>query len=394
MKPDDFSKEAPGQVIRVGQGDLAYWAYAPAPLPPRLQLDAQLWRVLSSADRAIGELGGLGYNVSNPHLLMPSFMRLEAVLSSRIEGTQTDMVDLYAYEAGQLVLPGLKPQPSTEDTREVLNYVRALEYGIERMNTLPLSLRLIRELHERLMRGVRGDRAMPGEFRRSQNWIGRPGSTLTNATYVPPPVSEMLEALGQFEKYLYEDDDLPPLVRLALIHYQFEAIHPFIDGNGRIGRLLISLLLVHWKLLPFPLLYLSAYFERRRQDYYDLLLAISQQGSWREWVMFFLQGVAEQAQDANAKARELQSLQKLWYGLIGGHSSAGLLLRTIDLFFKQPIVSASEIQQQFGVTHRTANKIIRELQELSILHEITGRQRNRIYQAEGIVRVLEQPSIH
>jgi Fic family protein len=222
----------------------------------------------------------------NPHLLIGPFMRREAVLSSRIEGTQADIVDLYAYEVGQLPLPGMELPPSEGDVREVLNYVHALEYGLERLNTLPVSLRLIRELHDRLLTGVRGEHATPGEFRRRQNWIGRPGCTLNEATFVPPPVPQMRNALDAFEKYLNSGDLHPPLVRLALAHYQFEAIHPFVDGNGRIGRLLISLLLVQWDLMPLPLLYLSAFFHRHRQDYYERLMAVSERDAWRDWILF------------------------------------------------------------------------------------------------------------
>ena len=251
----------------------------PHPLPPELPFDAGLVNTLSDADRALGELAGLGRTLPNPQLLIAPFIRREAVLSSRIEGTQTDLTDLYAYEAGQLPLfAGLKMVPPESDVKEVTNYVRAMEYGLERLQTLPVSLRLIRELHGILMEGVRGDRATPGEFRRSQNWIGRPGCTLNEAEFVPPPVPEMHEALDAFEKYLHAGNTYPPLVRLAFIHYQFETIHPFLDGNGRIGRLLVTLLLVTWNLLPLPLLYLSAFFEQHRQAYYDLLRVVSEKG--------------------------------------------------------------------------------------------------------------------
>jgi Fic family protein len=248
-------------------------------LPSHIEFDRALVSALSDADRALGELAGLGRTLPNPNLLIRPFIRREAVLSSRIEGTQADAADLYAYEAKQLALPLSSSAASDTDVREVFNYVRALEYGLERLSTLPVSLRLIREVHDVLMKGVRGEFATPGEFRRTQNWIVWPGCTLKDATYVPP-VAEMREALGDLEKYLYADDPLPPLIRLALIHYQFEAIQPFIDGNGRIGRLLISLLLINWNLQPVPLLYLSAYFERQRDAYYDHLLAVSERGNW------------------------------------------------------------------------------------------------------------------
>jgi len=253
VNPDRFKDNPSGRVIKIGQGDAAYWAFEPNPLPPSLGFDAKLVMVLSETDRALGELAGLGRALPNPHLLINPFIRREAVLSSRIEGTQADLADLYAFEARQLALPGLKSAPSEADVREVLNYVRALEDGLERVKSLPVSLRLLRELHARLMEGVRGEKATPGEFRHSQNWIGRPNCTLSDADFVPPPVEAMNAALNVFEKYLHLQDETPPLVRLAFIHYQFEAIHPFLDGNGRIGRLLLTLLLVHWNLLPLPL---------------------------------------------------------------------------------------------------------------------------------------------
>ena len=239
-------------------------------------------RALSDADRAIGRLAGEGGRLRQPAPADPTFVRREAVLSSRIEGTQATLGELLAAEAGVAV------NRSPEDLREVANYVTALEYGVARLKKLPLSLRLVRELHERLMRGVRGDMAYPGEFRRTQNWIGAPGSTLANAIYVPPPVDEMKAALGAWETFLH-DRSLPPLVQVALIHSQFEAIHPFVDGNGRVGRLMITLFLVEREILPTPLLYLSAFFEASRRDYYDGLLGVTQRGDWPRWIEYFLQ---------------------------------------------------------------------------------------------------------
>ncbi len=389
MDIDRFRNSSAGQIIRVGQGETAYWAFVPHPLPPALPLDAELVRTLSDADRALGELAGLGRAMPNPHLLIGPFLRREAVLSSCIEGTQADITDLYAYEAGQLAFPGLKPPPSEADVREVLNYVRALEYGLERVKTLPVSVRLVRELHERLMEGVRGEQATPGEFRHSQNWIGRPGCTLNDADYVPPPVREMHEALDAFEKYLYSENDHPPLVRLAFIHYQFEAIHPFLDGNGRIGRLLLSLLLVNWKLLPLPLLYLSAYFEGHRQDYYDLLLAVSERAAWHEWLAFFLRGVAEQAWDAVVRAKQLQDLQLEWRRrLQATPRTSALLLQLVDELFQAPVITVPEVQRLLGVTHRSANQMVTRLVRESILHPVPGRARNRQFRAQEILKTL------
>jgi Fic family protein len=323
----------------------------------------------------------VGRTMPNPHLLIGPFMRREAVLSSRIEGTQADIADLYAYEAGQQA-------PPESDVREVHNYVRALEYGLERVQTPPVSLRLLRELHARLMEGVRSEQAAPGEFRRSQNWIGRPGCSLNEADFVPPPVAEMHAALDAFEKYLHAQDDYPPLVRLAFVHYQFEAIHPFVDGNGRIGRLLLTLLLVNWGLLPLPLLYLSAYFERHRSAYYDLLRAASERGEWREWAVFFLRGVADQARDAVVRIRRLQDLQLAWRESLQKARMTGLVLGIADWLFENPIISANQVAERFGVTHQAAMQALRRLEEHQIVRETTGKRRNRAFVAADILGSL------
>jgi cell filamentation protein, protein adenylyltransferase len=391
MNPEQFSNSSSGRLLRIGQGEVAYYAFVPNPLPPELFLDAELVRTLSEADRALGELAGLGRTISNPTLLIRPFIHREAVLSSRIEGTQADLTDLYAYEAGQLALSGMKPPPPESDVREVLNYVYALEYGLQRLETLPVSLRLIRELHERLMTGVRGDRATLGEFRRSQNWIGRPNCTLNEAEFIPPPAPEMQEALYALESYLHRDCLYPPLVRIGLIHYQFEAIHPFLDGNGRIGRLLISLLLVSWNLLPLPLLHLSAFFERQRQDYYDLLLAVGKRGAWREWLVFFLRGVREQARDAIVRAKRLQDLQREWrQQLQATPRTSALLLQLVDELFQVPAITVPQVQKILNVTHRAANQMVTRLVRESILHPVPGQARNRQFLAQPILDVLSE----
>jgi len=389
MNPDKFRNSPSGHIIQVGQGETAYWAFVPNPLPPPLKFDSALIRALSDADRALGELAGLGRALPNPHLLINPFIRREAVLSSRIEGTQADLADLYAFEAGQLALPGLKAAPAEADVREVFNYVRALEYGLERLRTLPVSLRLIREVHARLMEGVRGEHATPGEFRRTQNWIGAPGCTLNDATYVPPPVDEMHTALDAFEKYLHSEDDQPPLVRLALIHYQFEAIHPFIDGNGRIGRLLLFLLLVHWDLLPLPLLYLSAFFEKHRQAYYELLLAVSTRGAWREWIEFFLRGVAEQARDAVVRAKRLQDLQTEWHWRLAHARNSALLFRLADKLFESPLVTIPLAKDYLNVTYLSAQRIVDKLVQANILQPLDPEKKyGRMFIAREIFQVV------
>lgn len=366
-----FQNSSSGRVLQFGQDETAYHAFVPNPLPPAVPLDAELFRTLSEADRALGELAGLGRTMPNPQLLIGPFIRREAVLSSRIEGTQANLKDLYAFEVTQLNVSDSNASRPISDVQEVSNYVRAMEYGLERIKTLPISLRLIRELHERLMKGVRGDTATPGEFRRSQNWIGRPGSTLNDAQFVPPPVQEMQQALDAFEKFLHVENEYPPLVRLALIHYQFETIHPLLDGNGRIGRLLISLLLVHWNLLPQPLLYLSAYFERRRQEYYDLLLKVSEQGSWREWVIYFLRGIAEQSHDAITRAKKLQDLQIEWKKRLKQYR-ASATLRLVDFLFESLIITIPQAKQFLGVTYVSAQRNVEKLVDAGILQQLNA----------------------
>ena len=384
MQPSDFTEKAPGRPIRTAQD---YWAFVPQPLPPALEIDWDLANTLSEADRSLSELSGVARTLPNPHLLIAPFVRREAVLSSRIEGTQAGFSDLLFFEAA----PSAKPP--IEDVKEVANYVSALEHGLARLKDLPVSLRLIRETHERLMHGVRGDSMTPGEFRRSQNWIGPPGCTLADAAFVPPPVAEMTQALSDFEKYLHEPPVLPPLVRLALIHYQFEAIHPFLDGNGRIGRLLITLLLCVEGLLPQPLLYLSAFFEHHRQEYYRLLMAVSQSGSWTPWIAYFLRGIAEQSSDAVKRANLLLSLRQRYREKMQSARSSALLLQMVDDLFSTPALDVSGASKRLNVTPRAAQLNVDKLIKSGILKEATGRRRNRIFVAAEIIDIIEAPEI-
>ena len=297
-------------------------------MPPSIFWDTNIAVSLSAADRSIGRLAGEARHLPNPGLLVAPFIRKEAVLSSRIEGTQTTLAELLAAEAGAPV------ERSLLDLREVGNYVTALEYGLRRLDSLPLSLRFVRELHERLMRGVRGDIAAPGEFRRVQNWISGPSSILADANYVPPPPSELMDCLAAWERFLH-DESLPPLIHAALVYAQFEAIHPFLEGNGRIGRLLITLLLAQRGVLPQPLLYLSAYFERTRQDYYSHLLHIIERGEWEEWLVYFLNGVAAQAGETIEKMLRIDELLSGWkLDLVRERSRVPE--RALDLFSENP----------------------------------------------------------
>jgi Fic family protein len=387
MNYREFENSPAGKVIQVGQGNVAYWAFVPNPLPPNLAPEWELASLLSEADRAVSELAGLGRNLPNPDLFVSPFLRREAVLSSRIEGTQSDLTDLYLYEAGQVPLPGFESiMPPEADLHEVRNYVLALEYGLARLKTLPVSQRLLCEIHERLLAGVRGEYATPGCFRTRQNWIG--GRTINDAVYVPPPVDEMRNALDAFEKYLYVDGPHPPLVRLAFLHYQFEALHPFVDGNGRIGRLLLALLLVNWQLLPQPLLYLSAYFERNRPDYYAHLLEVSQHGAWRDWVVFFLRGVKEQANDTIWRIKRLQDLQTLWRGKLDNVRANATTLRLLEWLFAAPVLSIPQAQKLLDVTYHTARRSVEKLAELDILHQFGESDYDRRFIAKEILKTL------
>jgi len=378
MEAARFKDKSAGSVIRTLEG---YLAFVPTPLPPTIDWDGDLVLALSRADAALSELSGLGSQLPNPHLLISPYLRQEAVLSSRIEGTQASLSDLLIDE--------LKEEPSSQgDVREVRNYVDALEFGIARLSEMPLSLRLVREIHQVLLEGVRGEYATPGEFRRSQNWIGRPGSTLETAGYVPPPPAEMHEALKHWERFLHDRESLPDLVQCALMHEQFEAIHPFLDGNGRVGRLLITLFLCERKRLSEPLLYLSAYFESNRAHYYDALQAVRTEGDWHGWLLYFLTGVDQAARWAATQAHDLVSIREQFRAELGA-SARDLTL--LDELFRQPYVTVASASRILGVSNPTAAKAIGRLEGAGLLREITGRGWGRVFEAEPILEVLERP---
>jgi Fic family protein len=323
----------------------------------------------------------------NPYLLIQPFLRREAVLSSRIEGTQASLSDLALFEAA--AVPSRSGVPP--DVVEVSNYVRALQWSLSADRRLPISLRLVRNLHEILMSGVRGEDQRPGEFRTIQNYIARPGTPMREASYVPPPPGTvLLDALQEFETFLHETSSLPPLVHLALSHYQFEAIHPFRDGNGRVGRLLVALLLVERKLISQPLLYLSAFFEAHRDEYYAGLSSVSRTGDWDNWIRFFLRAVAEQADDAIDRARSLVNLRDSYNRKLQAARTSALPLKLVDRLFESPIVTVAGAQRYLDVTHRAARLIIEKLVAHGILVAYEGEApRNRPYFAEGILGLLQ-----
>lgn len=384
MDPSEFSKSASGRPI---QTDSGYWAFIPAPLPPEVQWSSKLVTLLSEAERALAQLAEVGQSFSPTKISVKPFVRQEAVISSRIEGTRTSLRELYTFEAGQLSF-----LEADTDAQEVQNYVQALEYGLERLGTLPVSLRIIRELHEKLMRGVRGDVWTPGEFRRSQNWIGSPGSTIETARYVPPPVDEMHTCLHELENFIHAPSDLPLLIRLGMIHVQFEAIHPFLDGNGRVGRLLVSLLLCAWDLLPQPFLHLSVFMEAHRSEYYQHLLAVSQKGDWEAWLSFFLRGIREQSFEAKIRVKTLVGLRENYRHQLEKERTSERLMQAVDFIMGQPVLSVRQLEAGMKLSnYLSAQRLVAKLEKHGILKEVTGQARNRIYQAGEVLRAILEP---
>ena len=381
MNPEAFKNSTAGKCIRT-MGRSSYRAYVPNPLPPKIKVDWELASLLSKADITLGKLSGAGQRLPNPHLLISPFIRREAVMSSRIENTQSGLEDLFLFEADET------EPPPVSDVKEIINYVRAMEYGIKRLEELPVSSRLICEIHEILMEGVRGEGATPGLIRRTQNWIGSPGCNLTDATYVPPPVPEMKQCFSDLEKYIHSDPQEPALIQCALVHYQFEAIHPFLDGNGRVGRLLITFMLLERQLLSQPLLYLSDFFERHRDEYYELLLTVSQKGDWKAWLTFFLNGVREQSEDALLTIQKLLDLQSEYRKLATGRKIPNIVSRLIDYLFANPIISISALSKTWEITYSTVQRGVNHLIEKGILKEITGRERNRLFVAGEIYNII------
>ncbi len=370
-----------GRYIKQPQG---YRAFIPNPLPPKspeLAFDRETLVLLSEADRALARLDGVGSILPNPDLFVGTYVRHEAVLSSQIEGTQSTLEDILEYEIdnGGSTLP--------RDVEEVVNYVHALNSGLRRLNDLPLSLRLIREIHATLMQGVRGASHDPGEFRRTQNWIGPPNCTLMNAAFIPPPVPEMHEALDRFEKFLHERTLFPPLVHCALAHAQFETIHPFLDGNGRVGRLLITFLLCERQILKLPLLYLSVYLKAHRSEYYDRLTAIRDRGDWEGWLKFFLRGVEEVSRAATATARAILQMREQYRSVLAPNANA---VRVFDYAFQQPILNVRLASENLGCSYMTAANAIEILVRENILRETTGGKRNRSFRFDALLNLFRQ----
>lgn len=372
-----------GRYIRQPSG---YSAFVPNELPPNPPVElGSLTQVLSDANLAIGRLDGVGRTLPNPDLFVAMYVRREAVLSSQIEGTQSTLDDVLAYEldASAVRLPS--------DVSEVVNHVAAMNYGLQRLAALPLSLRLIREIHGVLMQGVRGDLRDPGEFRRSQNWIGPRGGSLADAAFVPPPTTELDRLLGNFESFAREPGEWPALAHAGLAHAQFETIHPFLDGNGRVGRLLITFLLVHEGVLHRPLLYLSYFLKRHRSEYYDRLMAVRHDGNWEGWLDFFLRGVAETAEEAMTTAGAIVHLRERDRAAVqdlGAHA-----IQLLDRLYERPVINVAAAKDSLHVSWPTANKLVQQFAARGILQEMTGLRRNRVFRYEPYLQMFAEPAL-
>jgi Fic family protein len=385
----DLKKFRAGRYIRQPTG---YRAFLPTPLPPEppVRIDGDLQVLLSQADRALGRLDGSILTLPNPDLFVFMYVRKEAVLSSQIEGTQSSLQDLLSAEA--MIHSPDRPQ----DVSEVVNYVDAMNHGLNRLADLPVSVRLVREIHERLLAGTRGSHLVPGELRTSQNWIGPAGCTLNEATFVPPPPAELFDALGRLELFIHTDSKLPLLVKIGLVHAQFETIHPFLDGNGRVGRLLITFLLCQQKVLLKPVLYLSHYFKAHRAEYYERLQAVRDHGEWEEWLEFFVRGVCEVSQDATETARRILSLRESHRMTIADRfgRAAGNGHRVLEILYNRPIVSVKDVQNLTGTSPQAANNLVKKLLDHGILVETTGFKRHRRFRYESYINLFsDSPAI-
>jgi Fic family protein len=384
-----MSKRSPTTSNRAGHYSKQasdYFAFIPAPLPPSPQIhfDKELLSLLTKADRALGRLDGASSILPHPDLFVAMYVRQEAVYSSQIEGTQSTLEDVLEFEAGA------SSSDTPKDVGEVVNYVKAMNHGLYRLKELPLSLRLVKEIHKILMHQTRGGHKEPGEFRRSQNWIGPAGCTLTNATFVPPPLPEMKEALHNLEKFWHDSHTLPDLIHCGIAHVQFETIHPFLDGNGRIGRLLITFLLCERKILSQPLLYLSHFFKLHREDYYQNLMKVRRDGDWEGWLKFFLQGVYEVSEEATLTARAILDLQENHRRIIRSEISGatnGMVL--LDFLFRNPIITIKMTAEHLDCAYVTASTLIEHFVRLGFLKELTGTKRNRKFRYEPYLELFQ-----
>ena len=359
-----------------------YNSFIPKKLPPNppLSIDSEMLKLLSDADRKLGRLDGITQILPNPELFVAMYVQKEAVLSSQIEGTQASLTDVL----------DIGPDTKNTEVQDVVNYVSAMNYGLERLKDFPLCLRLIREIHAKLLEKGRGSNRNPGEFRTTQNWIGPAGCTLLNATFIPPTVPDMQDALADLETFFYEDDNIPSLIKIALIHAQFESIHPFLDGNGRVGRLLITFWLCSEQILSAPLLYLSYYFKSNRIEYYDRLMAVRKLGDWENWVKFFLRGIASVSDEATESAKLIIRLKENYTHILSNKNNNNYI-KLLDNLFEYPYVTKNKVAELLDITYPTASSIVEEFVKFKILIDTTpNQQRNKKYCFSEYVTILNR----
>jgi len=352
-----------------------YKAFIPNPLPPNppIQIEGEIQHLLTNANIAIGKMDTMGYLAPNLEHIIAMYVRKEALLSSQIEGTQASLEDIFEYE-NQI------PVKNINDVKEVVNYIKALNHGMKRLTEFPMSIRLIKEIHEILLEDTRGKEKTPGEFRKSQNWIGFPGSTLATASFVPPPPKEAMDGMGELELFLHKDSELPLLINCALLHYQFETIHPFLDGNGRLGRLLITFYL-YWKgALQYPLLYLSYYLKIHRQEYYDRLNLARERGDFEQWIVFFLKGIIWTCESALQTIKNLLQLQEDHKKrLIAKKLSTPYAIALLDYLFEKPHLNINDVAYHLKISYQGAKALVDQFVATEILKEITGKRRDKRY---------------
>jgi len=380
MDPTEYVDSIFGRAVLVGKPH-GYTAYLPRSLPRSLTISAENTARLGDAEAALGRLAGVGRLLPDPELLVIPYLRREALSSARIEGTQATLLEVLDAEVSDEVL--------NPDLEEVVNYILAMRQGLEHLETLPLSNRLLREIHRVLLRGVRGRERSPGEFRTSQNWIGAGGDSIATARFVPPPPTEVGALLNDFERFLHDAESLPVLVRAALAHYQFETIHPFLDGNGRLGRLLIVFYLVWCERLPAPLLYISPYLEARRTDYYEALQAVREEGDFDPWLAMMLTAIETQANDALQRAERLVDLREHYRSVVRSETR-GAANNALDIVFRQPLINSRIVERELSVTKPSALAALRQLQDVGLLSQLeqAGPHGQHKWQAPEILVIL------
>lgn len=373
-----------GHLITSLSGEMAYKSFVPTPLPPKpsIELTEDMINLLIKANSQLAVLESIATRIPNVELFISMYVRKEALMSSQIEGTQATLED---------VLDPMIEANTNRNVADVVNYIKATEFAIKRLHELPLCNRLIKETHAVLMEGIRGQEKSPGEFRRSQNWIGGQGSTLKNARYIPPSPDDMIEAMSDLEKYINADDELDALIRAALIHYQFETIHPFLDGNGRVGRLLITLFLMEKKVLSTPALYISYFLKKNRVEYYDRMTEVRAKGNYEQWVTFFLRALLESAEDATATIDELIALHDKNAAVISGMGRAAKnAMLVFEYLEANPIIEIRKTAEALSITFNTASSAVKRLTDAGILVQTTNASRNRTFAYEDYLSILRK----